>query len=692
MITVSRFGSVAVVTFENPPVNALSIGRGVVSRLAECLTRELANKSVAAVVITSTGNIFSAGADIADFDRHGDTLTLMRALTTDVIERACKPVIAAIQGAALGGGLELALACHYRIAAPDARFGLPEVTLGLLPGGGGTQRLPRLVGAQAALDMMLTGKPVDAATALSLGLVDAVAHGDLVGEALALAASLAGKVRRTLDLPAQPLTAKQLGAARARAARSRLSLAPQSIVEAVVVACHDQLADTGMALEARLFEELRLSPASLGLRHAFFARRQVSRAPGLPKRDYALPRVVGVVGAGTMGSGIALALLGAGMRVILHEARLDALAAAEARISRAIDTDVAKGRISASEAQARRSRLQLSVEIAGLSECDIVIEAVFEDIGVKQEVFSALDALCKPEAILASNTSTLDLDVIAGFTRRPDRVIGTHFFSPANVMRLLEVVRGAATSQDTLGRTMAFAKQIGKTGVVAGVCDGFIGNRMFEEYLRQAWFLLEEGALPGQIDAALERWGMAMGPCRTMDMAGQDIGWSIRKRRAIAQPDRPYSRVPDLICELGRFGQKTSAGFYLYPDGPTATPDPTIDGMIADYSRDAGIVRRAISDDEIVDRCVLALVNEGARIVEEGIAFRPLDVDVVYIDGYGFPAEKGGPMFYADHIGLAGIVERMKVFAAGAQGWAWQPAALLVELAAAGRDFGSRNG
>lgn len=685
-----RDGTVAVVTFSNPPVNVLSIASGLLDALAQALTGVLADPAVQAVVIAADGRMFSAGADINDFDLHLDTLQRMRALTSDLIEGAGKPIVAAIHGMALGGGLELALACHYRICSADAKLGLPEVTMGVLPGGGGTQRLPRLVGVTKALDMMLGAKPVSASEALRIGLVDRVAQSDLLAEAIAWARDLKAVVRCSDKAVANDL-GDSLDEDRNRAARSRLSDAPTHIVTCVAAAASESF-ERGMAIEADLFERLRVSDASRGLRHAFTARRQVAQIPGLPSDVQVLPiETVAVIGAGTMGVGIALALLAAGLTVTLIDAKAEALNAAEARVANTLDSDVAKARLTAEAAAERKGRLALAPAIQAAADVDLVIEAVFEDLAVKKAVFTTLDRMCKPSAILASNTSTLDVDAIAAFTARPQSVIGMHFFSPANIMRLLEVVRGEKTAPSVLATVMALARRIGKVGVVAGVCDGFIGNRIFEEYLRQAYFLLEEGALPAQVDAAMERWGMAMGPLRVMDLAGQDIGWSIRMRRAVEQPDRPYSKIPDKICEMGRFGQKTGAGFYRYADSRTAQVDPEIDALIVAHSAEIGLARREIGDREIVDRCLLAMVNEGAKIVAEGIAYRPLDVDVIYLDGYGFPAERGGPMFQADIIGLDHVLATMRSFAAGRHGWAWEPAPLLVEFSARGDRLGSLN-
>ena len=687
-VAVERRDDIAIVTFANGAVNALSTKAGLIAELVSVFA-QLSSSDARAIVVRGDGRFFSAGADIADFgeDPSADVGPL-RAMI-EAVEASSKPVVMAIHGMALGGGLELALAGHHRIAAPGTKFGFPEVSLGILPGGGGTQRLPRLVGADKALDMMLGGRSIDAAEALSIGLVDAVADGDLLDAAVAFAKT--ATVRRASDLaiPADPAL---IAAARAAdAAKPKPSLARRHIISCVEAA--SGTFTEGLALEAGLFNELMLSEPARGLRHAFLGERIVQRIAGLdPAIRPARPASAAVIGSGTMGGGIAIAMLSAGIPVTLIDVQADALERAVGRIGKNFDDQIKKGRLSADAAATRKAGLATATDLAAVKDADIVVEAVFEDIDVKRDVLGKLDAAMKPGAVLATNTSTLDVDMLAGFTANPGRVVGMHFFSPANIMKLLEVIRGEKTEPAVLATAMDFAKRIGKIGVVAGVCDGFIGNRLFEEYLRQAYFLLEEGALPDQIDSAMERWGMAMGPLRVMDLAGQDIGYSIRKRRKIEQPDRPYSGIPDLVAEMGRFGQKTGAGFYLYPEGARkGVPDPDIDALVERYSADHGIARRAITDDEIVERCVYALVNEGAKAVGEGIAQRPVDVDIVYLNGYGFPAERGGPMFHADRVGLAKVLDRIRAFASGANGWAWEPAPLLSELAAEGRTFGALN-
>ena len=682
-----RDGAILHLQFSNPPVNALSVGAGLVQALQKAVTGAAADPRVVAIVLLGADGRFSAGADIRDFDDRPEQVELLRDLF-NTVEGSPKPVVAAIDGLCIGGGLELAIAAHYRVAAAKARFAFAEITLGLLPGGGGTQRTPRLTGAAQALDLILSGKQITAARALEIGLIDHVAEGDPIAEAHRLIeAGMMKAPRRTGDMPPPPDVASVVEAARQK---KHLSLAARRAIDCVAAVGLVPF-DKGLAIEAGHFGALLLSEPSRALRHGFFGRREVARIPGSAKADVQRISSVVVVGGGLMGTGIAIALLDSGLKVALVEPREESRATARKVIEQTSHRNVEKGRVSAGIATQRLAALSICSGLGDADEADLYLEAVFEDMDVKRDVFTALDRLAPPHAILASNTSTLDLDVIAGFTGRPERVVGLHFFSPANIMRLLEIVRGSRTSLETLASAVAFAKQINKTGVVAGVCDGFIGNRIFEEYLRQAWFLLEEGVLPQQVDSALEAFGMAMGPCRVMDLAGQDIGWNIRKRRALEQPERPYSRVPDLICELGRFGQKTGAGFYLYPDGRTAEVDPEVERIIVAESARIGIERRALDDREIVERCVYAMVNEGARIVAEGIAYRPVDVDVIYLDGYGFPAERGGPMFYADRQGLEKVLDSLRRFSAGRHGWAWEPASLLVDLVDRGANFDTLN-
>ena len=686
-ITEQRVGSILHLQFSNPPVNALSVGAGLVGALHHAFLRAVADPDISAILLSGAQGRFSACADIRDFDGPREQLDLVRNLV-NAIEGSSKPVIAVIDGHCFGGGLELAIAAHYRVATSRARFAFPEISLGLLPGAGGTQRAPRLTGAANALQLILTGKAISAERAQEIGLIDHIAASDPVADATARIDSGAfAKLR-----PSNSLTPPTDIAVAVETERQKkgLSLAARRVI-ACVEAVGTGTFEEGLTLEAGYFAELMQSGPSKALRHGFFGRREVARIPGAVKANIRPIERVTVIGGGLMGTGIATALLNAGLRVTLVEPREDGREKVRELIEQNSRRDVEKRRVSPQQAAQRMAAFSICSTLEDACDADLFIEAVFEDMDVKREVFTALDRLAPAHAILGSNTSTLDLDAIASFTSRPEQVVGLHFFSPANIMRLLEIVRGAHTSRDTLASAMTFAKKINKTGVVAGVCDGFVGNRIFEEYLRQAWFLLEEGALPQQVDSALEAFGMAMGPCRVMDLAGQDIGWKIRQRRAVDQPDRPYSKVPDLICELGRFGQKTGAGFYRYPDGRTPQADPEIDALILAEAARIGCERRAIDDEEIVQRCVYAMVNEGARILAEGIAYRPVDIDVIYLDGYGFPAERGGPMFFADQQGLKAVLGSINRFAAGRHGWAWDPAPLLVDLVARGSHFDGLN-
>ncbi|WP_313803196.1 3-hydroxyacyl-CoA dehydrogenase NAD-binding domain-containing protein [Sphingobium sp.] len=679
---------VARLAIANPPANALSISNGTAAALVDAVIAASADPDVAFITIEGAAGRFCAGADIADFDLPVERMAEARRLY-ETVNGASKPVIALITGEALGGGLELALACHARICVSNARLGLPEITLGLLPGGGGTQRLPRLIGAGRALDMMLSGKFISGRDAGDIGLVDRVVDSaeDLQRAAHAL---------HSAGVPVRPKRERAVGEEIARIcdAHARLlsrSGAARDIATCVETAVRLPIAE-GLKVEANLFDRLMLSLESRALRYAFFSERSVARIPGL--EDVAPREVgtVGIVGAGTMGAGIALAALNAGYSVALADNDPKTCKRARAHIEGLIDRDVEKGRLKQEEASSRKARLVFGESLEVVAEADLVIEAVFEDMAVKKEVLARLEATVKSDCIIASNTSTLDLDELATAVREPERVIGLHFFSPAHIMRLLEVIRGRATHPDCVATALSFAKKLGKVPVVSGVCDGFIGNRMFEEMLRQAYFLLEEGAYPEQVDAALERFGMAMGPLRVMDLAGQDIGYKIRQRRMTEHPDRPYSRIPDIITEQGRLGQKTGAGFYDYRGGGKAVVSQDVNEVIMQFSREAGIERRAIGDEEIVDRCILALVNEGAKIVEEGIAARPLDVDMVWLNGYGFPRERGGPMFHVDQLGLSSILARIREFEAGRHGWAWAPAPLLERLAEMGESLASLNG
>jgi len=691
----SERGPVAVIALDNPPVNGL--GQELRRGIAEGLDRASAAPGVVAVVLVGAGKGFSGGADIREFGTPKMTAEPSLHTLIDAVEAAPKPVVAALHGVAMGGGLELALACHYRVAARDAQVALPEVKLGLLPGAGGTQRLPRAVGLETALNMIVSGATVPVAQLEATRLLDAVLEGDLIEGAVGFAERIAGRRPLPLlrDLPvSHPNPEGFLAVARgAVGAVTKGYPAPLKCVEAVAAAASLPFAE-GLRVERDLFTGLLNSTESAALRHAFFAERAAARIPDVPEDTPTRPiRSAAVIGAGTMGGGIAMSFANAGIPVTVLEANREALDKGLATVRKSYEGSARKGKLGPAQVEERLGLIRPTLSYADVAAADIVVEAVFEDMAVKQAVFEKLDETMKPGAILATNTSTLDVNALARATRRPGDVVGTHFFSPAHVMRLLEVVRGEATGKDVLATVMGLAKTIKKTAVVSGVCDGFIGNRMLEQYLRQSLFLLEEGALPAEVDRALEGWGMAMGPFRMSDLAGNDVGWYIRKRRYAERPDVAYSRIADRLCEEGRFGQKTGAGWYRYEAGRRdAIPDPDVDEMIAGYRREKGIAPRRIPGEEIVERCVFALVNEGAKILEEGIAQRASDVDVVYLAGYGFPPYRGGPMFYADTVGPYTVARRMKAFAESGHGdpGFWTPAPRLARLAAEGGTFDAR--
>jgi 3-hydroxyacyl-CoA dehydrogenase len=686
-------GPVAVITMNNPPVNGL--GFDLRREIVEGLARADADAKVKALVLIGSPRAFSGGADIREFGSPKSTAEPSLNTVIRTLEGASKPVIAAIGGACMGGGLELAMACHYRVAAKGAQIALPEVKLGLMPGAGGTQRLPRLVGVEAALNMIVSGEAVPSEQLAGSALFDEMIEGDLLKGALAFAGKIAAEgraLKRARDI--KPSFSNAEGffqfARNTVGAAAKNFPAPLKCVDAVAAAVSLPF-DEGMRLERDLFQQLMQSPESRALRHAFFAERAAAKIPDVPE-DTPLRKIAktAVIGAGTMGSGITVNFLSAGVPVTLLEVKREALDKALAVIRGIFEASAKKGRLTAQQVGERMALLKATQSYDDLRDADMAIEAVFEEISVKEAVFRRLDEVMKPGAILASNTSTLDLNRIAGFTRRPQDVVGTHFFSPANVMKLLEVVRGEKTAKDVLATVMGMAKRIKKTAVVSGVCDGFIGNRMVEQYLRQALFLLEEGGTPRQVDRAVEKWGMAMGPFRMSDLAGNDIGWAIRKRRYREQPGLKYSEIADRLCEQGRFGQKTGLGWYRYEAGRRdAIPDPAVEQMIVDYSREIGVQRRKISDGEIVERLIFALVNEGAAILQEGIALRASDIDMVYLKGYGFPLHRGGPMFYADEVGLYNVVASMKAFSANPHGdpGFWKPAPLLASLASEGKRF-----
>jgi 3-hydroxyacyl-CoA dehydrogenase len=690
-------GSVAVITLDNPPVNGLGfdIRRGV----ADALERAQGDAAIKAVLITGAGKAFSGGADIKEFGSpkalaEPNLLSLIK-----LVEAFPKPVVSAINGTCMGGGLELSLGCHYRVAVKGAPIALPEVKIGLVPGAGGTQRLPRALGVETALNMIVSGEPVMSEVLAAVPgqkLIDRLIDGDFLAGALAFAAEIADvrPLPRVRDLKAtHPNADAYFQFARNTVkAMAKAFPAPAKCVDCVEQAVKSRTLEEGLAYERTTFLDLMMTPECRALRHAFFAERAASKIPDVPE-DTPQRKIerVAVIGAGTMGGGISMNFLNAGIPVTILEMKAEALDKGVATIRKNYEAQVKKGKLKQDKYDGRMALLTTTLAYDDIKNADLVIEAVFEDLGVKETVFRTLDEVMKPGAILASNTSTLDLNRIASFTKRPQDVVGLHFFSPANVMKLLEVVRGEKTGMDVLATVMAVAKKIRKTAVVSGVCDGFIGNRMIEQYSRQAGFLLEEGATPQQVDKAIEKFGFAMGPFRMGDLAGNDIGWAIRKRRYVEKPHMRYSKTADLLCEMGRFGQKTGAGWYDYQSGKRdAIPSKLVEDMIVKHRTEIGMTQpRKISDDEIVHRLVYSLVNEAARILEEGIASKASDIDMVYLTGYGFPLHRGGPMRYADEQGLFNVVQAMKRFAKNPHDDAqfWQPAPLLARLVAEGKSF-----
>ena len=689
-------GNVAVITLDNPPVNGL--GYDTRTGVAAGVERAVADPAIVAIVITGGGKAFSGGADIKEFGSpkaiaEPNLLSLIK-----LLEDCSKPVVAAINGTCMGGGLELALGCHWRVAAAGVDVALPEVKIGLIPGAGGTQRLPRVLGVETALNIIVSGDPVKSELLASLPgqkLFDQIvpAGQSALDAAVALAAAKANEPRvRVRDLKVShpnPDAYFQFARNMVKGMAKNFP-APVKCVDAVEQALKKPF-DQGMVYERETFIALMMTPECKALRHAFFGERAASKIPDVPEDtpQRAIAKVA-VIGAGTMGGGISMNFLNAGIPVTLLEMKQEALDRGIATIRKNYEAQVKKGKLKADKLEARMALLSTTLNYADIADADLVIEAVFEEMGVKEKVFKTLDEVMKPGAILASNTSTLDVNAIAAFTRRPQDVVGMHFFSPANVMKLLEVVRGEKTAKDVLATVMAIAKKIRKTAVVSGVCDGFIGNRMIEQYSRQAGFLLEEGCTPAQVDKAVEKFGFAMGPFRMGDLAGNDIGWAIRKRRYVEKPHMRYSKTADLLCELGRYGQKTGAGWYDYVPGKRdAIPSDVVVKMIEEHRAALGITPRKISDDEIVHRLVYSLVNEAAKILEEGIASKASDIDMVYLTGYGFPLFRGGPMCYADSQGLFNVVQTMKKFAANPHDDAefWKPAPLLAKLAAESKSF-----
>jgi 3-hydroxyacyl-CoA dehydrogenase len=675
---------VAILTIDNPPVNALSaaVTAALLARLAEAER----DPAVGAAVLTGANGRFSGGADIREFERRPPPRpTVPEAIAA--IESSRLPFVAALEGSALGGGLELALACDARIVRAGTLLGQPEIKLGLIPGAGGTQRLPRIIGVDAAVEMILSGEPIGAARARELGLADLVVDDAPLPAAVGEAQRRAGRPRRRASAAPAAGELARIAAARARlASPARGGAAAHAALDALEDALRLPF-DAGLAAERARFLTLRDSDEARARRYLFFAERRAARGTGLPAPSPP-PRTAAVIGAGTMGTGIAMTLANAGIAVTLIDVTPELIERARATVARNYDATLARGGLSAQERDARIARIGYAVELDAAARADLVIEAVFEDLEIKRELFRKLDGIVRRDAMLTTNTSTLDIDAIAAATSRPESIVGTHFFSPANVMRLLEIVRGANTTPQALSDAVALAKHLKKVGVVAGNCDGFIGNRMLARYRREAGFLLEEGATPQQVDRVIRDFGFPMGPFAMNDLTGLDVSWRVRQRQLAAGTLRGrYSKLADRLCELGRFGQKTGAGFYRYESGSrTPLPDPFVEELIREVARDAGIVQREIGDDEIRKRCLYPLIDEAAAILSEGIAACPSDIDVVWVTGYGFPAFRGGPLYYADSLGVRTIHDEMLEFER-IHGPAWHPSPLLAALAESGTSF-----
>jgi 3-hydroxyacyl-CoA dehydrogenase len=698
VVSYELVGNIGVVTVNSPPVNALSqaVREGILNAVKAA--QEDASE---AIVLRCDGRTFIAGADITEFGKPPMEPGLPVVLSA--IENSKKPVIAAIHGTALGGGFEVALACHYRCAISSAKVGLPEVKLGLLPGAGGTQRVPRVAGVQAALDMITSGNPIAAAKANSMGLVDEVIQGDdLQAGAIQYASDLlesGAPLKRIRDITIDPTTIEPgfFDAARKKlAARARGQIAPDKIVSCIEAAVNLPM-DQGLERERELFVELVTSPESAAMRHIFFAERQAAKIKDLPK-DTPLREVkkVAVIGGGTMGGGIAMCFANVGIPVVMVEVDDEALARGMKIIRKNYTITVQKGKLPADKMEELISTISGTTDYADLADVDLVIEAVFENLELKKEIFAKLDGVCKPGAILATNTSYQDVDAIAEATSRPQDVLGLHFFSPANVMKLLEVVRGEKTADDALATSMMIGKKIGKVCALSRVCYGFIGNRMLGGYGREAQMLLMDGCTPAQVDSALEKFGMAMGPLAMGDLAGLDVGYKARQGRTDLPDDPKLYRMGTLLVEMGRFGQKTGSGFYKYdPETRRRMSDPEVEALIKEEAAKLNLEQRDISDEEILQRCLYPLINEGALILEEGIAQRPSDIDVVYVFGYAFPAAKGGPMHYADRVGLKNVYDKICEFRDRDGEQYWKPAPLLEKLAKEGKTFaewGAENG
>jgi 3-hydroxyacyl-CoA dehydrogenase len=688
IVETEKQGDVAVIRMDNPPVNAL--GHALRVGLGKAFADAGADAGVKAIVLTGTGKFFSAGADITEFRSEMKEPFLPQLI--DKIETSEKPVVAAVNGTALGGGLELALGCHYRVAAKDVRqLGLPEIKLGIIPGAGGTQRLPRAIGVDQALHLITTGSFIDATKGAAAGLIDKVVDGDVVAAAVAFAREQVGKPpRRIGEIKLDKVPAGLFEKARGSIGRHPSGpIAPKAAIDAVEAATTMPLAE-GTARERALFREAAASPYARALQYAFFAERQAANLPGIGSgtklRDI---KTVGILGAGTMGTGIGLAFLNAGFPVTIVETTQGPLDTGVARIKDTLDSNAKRGRITEAQASDRFARLTPSLNMEDLASADLIIEAVFENMALKKEIFAKLDRIAKPGAIIATNTSTLDVDEIAAVTKRPQDVVGLHFFSPANIMRLLEIVRAEKTAPDVMATSMAIAKKIGKVGVQAGVCDGFVGNRMLAAYGNEVQAMNLEGAMPQEIDGALEKWGMAMGPLAVSDLAGLDVGYRIRKERKLTGEAAQFARIPDKIVEMGRLGQKTGAGYYKYDANRKRQVDPEIEALIRAEAEALQIKQRSIPADEIVERCLLRLANEGAKILQEGIALRASDIDTMYLNGYGFPAWRGGPMWQVDNvIGMKKAAEHVKAYEAK-YGARWKIAPLIERLAAEDGTFAS---
>ena len=684
-VSLDRQGRVAVVTVNNPPVNALShhVRQGLRDAIAQA-----GDSAVAAIVIACAGRTFIAGADITEFGKPPQEPTLSH--VQDVIERSAKPVVAAIHGTALGGGLEVAMTCHWRVAVKTARLGQPEVKLGLIPGAGGTQRLPRLVGVEKALAMIVGGDPIGGEEAKRLGLVDEIAEGDLTAAAIAFAERVVNEkrpLRKVRDLDDKVAAARGKGEIfsefrKSVARQTRGFKAPEACIKAVEAAVSLPF-DQGLARERELFVETLSSPESKAQRYFFFAEREAAKIPDVPaETPTAEIRKAAVIGAGTMGGGIAMNFANAGIPVTVVEVARDALDRGLGVVRKNYEATAAKGRLTKDDVEKRMGLIQGTTDFNAVADADLIIEAVFEEMPIKKEVFARLDKLAKANVVLATNTSTLDVDEIASATQRPQSVVGMHFFSPANVMRLLEVVRGEKSAKPAIATAMAIGRKISKVPVLVGVCHGFVGNRMLHQRAKQAERLLLEGAPPQQVDKVLTDFGLPRGPFAMGDLAGLDVGWRIRKGRGERAP------IADRLCEMGRFGQKTGSGFYKYEGGDrTPKPDPEVERIIQEVSREAEVQRRSISDDEIRERLLYPMVNEGAKILEEGKAIRASDIDVIWVYGYGWPVYRGGPMFWADQIGLKTIRDRLLAMQKQTASDFWKPAPLLNKLADQGRGF-----